>query len=164
MKPRAPHPESRPCGPAAVVVALAAAVLAAVPAAAVPPHHRAPVITRVDSSVFPTANPGYLPLVGPPALRFAERSDSPAGFAPPPVVLYAPRPPKPEGETGEKPAEPPPVSSSQLPATAVEPTPRQVRPEDVLPYFQLGDGSGRGVAENLQFTPAIPSRAEYRQQ
>ena len=134
------------------------------PAVAVPPHHRAPVITRVDSSVFPTANPGYLPLVGPPALRFAEPSVSPAGFAPPPVVLYAPRPPKPAGATAEKPTEPPPVAPAQLPATAADSPPRQVRPEDVLPYFQLGDGSGRGVAENLQFTPAIPSRAEYRQQ
>lgn len=163
MTPRPTNP-LRPSAPrSATGLALVAAALLAAPLVATPA--RAPLLTRLEASLFPAQSPGYLPLVGTPGLRFAEPSVAAAGIKPPPVALYAPRVPAPPLSAQEaKPMEPAPTPATQPPATANNQPSPPVRPEDVLPYFQLGDGSGRGLAEGLQFTPAQPSRAEYRQQ
>lgn len=162
------RPPARLCG--AVWLAAAAASLGPVLVAA-PPAHRAPLYVRVQTSLFPSDDPGYLPLVGTPPLRFRAETAPPAAITPPPIVLYAPPAPRQEAP----PSAPVTVATTTPPATVPAPlataTDRQpppMRPEDFLPYFQLNDGSANGSSEGLQFMPARPalptSQAEFRQQ
>ncbi len=170
-------PTASPVRPSARLrgaVALAAAVLAfpaALPATA--PAHRLPLYVRLQSSLFPANDPGYLPLVGTPPLRFHEAEPPRHQITPPPVVLYAPPTPaatQPATTPGDGAAILPQPSVATQPApVAADRKPPPLRPEDFLPYFQLNDGSARGTTgEGLQFTPARPelptSRADYRQQ
>ena len=148
---------------------LAAAALAlGSPLFAGPSSYRDSLPRRLAHALFPKSNPGYVPVVGSPALRIGE-FPPPAPIAPPPVTLYAPPPPpspqpaQPEVAASDAPAQ----QTPSAPATTATPSP--IRPEDFLPFFQLDDGSAhRAPAEGLQFTPARPSmptsRAEYRQQ
>ena len=129
---------------------------------------RAPLHSRLANALFPKSQPGYIPVLGSPALRIG--TPPPAKpIQPPPVVLYAP-PPPPAPRT-EQPA----VVAADIAPQKLQPSaeanakPPPLRPEDFLPYFQLDDGAARRVTpEGLQFTPARPalpsSRAEYRQQ
>jgi hypothetical protein len=160
----------RPSARLGGAVLIAAAALSLGPAlAAAPPAHRAPLYVRVQTSLFPSDDPGYLPLVGTPPLRFRAATPPPAAITPPPIILYAPPPPRqetpPSDATTVAPTAPP--ATAQI-ATAPERPPPPMRPEDFLPYFQLNDGSANGSSEGLQFTPARPalptSQAEYRQQ
>lgn len=140
---------------------------------AMTPSHRQPLYHRLQASLFPPSNPGYIPLVGSPALRLA--TPPPARpIEPPPRALYALPPPIPEGT--QAPTPPPDLAATTPddgdgPGTAPNPPsqpPPPVRAEDVLPYFQLDDGSSAdGSNPTLRFTPARPalptSNAEYRQ-
>ena len=115
----------------------------------------------------PAAVP-YLAQVGPAPLRFAP---------PPPEPTERPSPPETKPTVTPVVVAPEPISTptvAPVPATHPETpvdtgpkpvrilpddTPHEVRPEDVLPYFQLprqGDrASGSGL--NLPFTPAVPA-------
>jgi len=153
-------------------VLLAAAALSLAPALpAAPPLHRETLFRRLGTALFPPSDPGYIPVVGAPSLRFSTRPPPVDTITPPPVVLYAPPAPPPV------PPEPPPtVAAATTPGTAPAGAPPPVgtampplRPEDFLPYFQLDDGSSHSATPgSLQFTPARPalpsSRADYRQQ
>lgn len=140
-------------------------------AEATPPSARIPLIRRLGSALFPPSNPGYLPLVGSPGLRFGEEEES-LPITTPPVVLYSPRSPKEDKPAiAETPPTVEPVTEAKpepSPATA-DRKPPPLRPEDFLPYFQLNDGSSRSApGEGFMFTPArseLPtSQAEFRQQ
>ncbi len=171
------RPTASPVRPSARLrgaVALAAAVLA-LPAVlpATPPSHRLPLYVRLESSLFPKNDPGYLPLVGTPPLRFREAEPPHRPITQPPVVLYAPPAPA-DTKAATPPGDvaaivPQPAADTQPAPAAADRKPPPLRPEDFLPYFQLNDGSLRGTTgEGLQFTPARPelptSRADYRQQ
>ncbi len=157
-----PRPSS-PLRPGCRSAALLALALLAPVLAAMPPGPRPSLAERFRAALFPAADPGYIPLVGSPPLSFAPERPATPAIQPPPVALYAPRPPA-AAPTTTAPvvtATPDPVPAPQ--ASTVQ-QPVQVKPEDVLPYFQLDDGSGR-TADALHFTPALPSsRADYRQQ
>jgi len=149
---------------------LAAAALAlGSPLFAGPPSCRDSLPRRLALALFPKSNPGYVPVVGSPALRI-EEVPPPAPIAPPPVALYAPPPPpSPQPAQPEVAATAASAQQPQATAPATAATPSPIRPEDFLPFFQLDDGTAhRAPAEGLQFTPARPSmptsRAEYRQQ
>lgn len=160
---------ARLCG--AVWLAAAAASVGPVLVAA-PPAHRAPLYVRVQTSLFPSDDPGYLPLVGTPPLRFRAETPPPAAITPPPIILYAPPAPHQEAQPSDPTmvaATTPPPTDPAPPNTAGDRKPPPMRPEDFLPYFQLNDGSANGSSvEGLQFTPARPalptSQVEYRQQ
>ena len=131
--------------------------------AAMPPGPRPSLVERVRAVLFPAADPGYIPVVGTPPLSFAPARPATPAIQPPPVALYAP-PPRAATPTATAPATPATADPAPAPAANTAPQPVQVKPEDVLPYFQLDDGSGRNV-DALHFTPALPSsRADYRQQ
>lgn len=145
------------------VLLLAAAVFLGPALHALPPAHRLPLGSRLILSAFLPADPGYLPLVGTPPLRFAEPPRPPVGIRPPPLVLYAPPAPRsvePEGSLAATVATTPAVA----PPASADRKPPSVRPEDFLPYFQLDDGASGSASGGLQFTPALPaSRADFRQ-
>jgi|GEM_PF-7018207 len=145
----------------AVATQALAPMLCAGPAAT-----RAPLHSRLTNALFPRSQPGYIPVLGSPALRIGT-PPSPQPIQPPPVVLYAP-PPPPAPKT-EQTVVAAADAGPQKPQPTAEVKPPPLRPEDFLPYFQLDDGASRRVTpEGLQFTPARPtlqtSRAEYRQQ
>lgn len=128
----------------------------------------------------------YLAMVGPSALTFAET----AAPLPPEPVMPAPPKPKPEPTktpaNGNHSANLPPDPSTLKPATeTTEPTAkpddngpkpinilpddtrREIRPEDVLPYFQFpgaADNNAPTVIINPAPAAAPPSTATYRQQ
>lgn len=153
------------------------AVAVLIPAASLPagPARHTPLLNELRAVIFPSANPGYLPLVGTPPLRWRTPPPAPAPIAPPPVVLYTPPQPAPASSATEPPAATastaaPPTTAETAPAPAQgEQKPPPLRPEDFLPYFQLYEGqSARGAAtEGILFTPARPalptSSAEFRQ-
>ena len=134
--------------------------------AAMPPRHRPSLAERVRAVLFPAEDPGYIPLVGSPPLSFGPESPAAPGIRPAPIVLYAP-PPRvvaPVANPTEPTAVPLPPEANSAPKTTPPPAAVEVKPEDVLPYFQLDDGTVRN-ADTLHFTPALPSsRADYRQQ
>ncbi len=145
------------------VLLLAAAVFLGPALHALPPAHRLPLASRLILSAFLPADPGYLPLVGTPPLRFAEAPPPAVGIRPPPLVLYAPPAPKSGEPTGSLAATAA-TTPAVAPAAAADRPPPSVRPEDFLPYFQLGDGASGSAPGDLQFTPALPaSRADFRQ-
>jgi hypothetical protein len=152
---------------AAVALALGTVALASELGAA-PPISRLPLLTRLGDALFPTSDPGYIPLAGSPELRFRETA-APPPIKAPPVVLYAP--PEPKAATPATPTLATTTATAEPPVPAAMPDrkPPPLRPEDFLPYFQLNDGSARGAPpEGMQFTPARPelpsSKAEFRQQ
>ena len=145
---------------------LAAALVLAPALAAIPRGQRPPLAERFHAALFPAEDPGYIPLVGSPPLRFGAERPAPPAVRPPPVVLYAP-PPRAAATAADPATTGPTVTTAadttEPPATVAPPS-TQVKPEDVLPYFQRDDGSVRNV-DALHFTPALPSsRADYRQQ
>lgn len=109
-----------------------------------------------------SANPGYLPLVGSPALRWLAPAPSLAVPTPAPVVLYNPVASAKSTDTSPHTA----VGTPSEPGKAPP-----VRPKDFLPFFQPDDSSPPASAnpsEGLLFTPARPalptSSAAFRQQ
>lgn len=100
----------------------------------------------------------YEPPPPDPVERPAPPEVKPVAVAPtpdptPPTVTPGPvEPPKPVAST--EPKQPPPVS------IIPDDTPHQVKPEDVLPYFQLPSQNDSSAAVNVPFTPARPANVQ----
>lgn len=160
----------RPSRTAILVVGLLAFAAALTPAEASPISGHRPLLDRVRTALFPVRDPGYLPLVGTHTIRIAAATPTPAAIITPSITLYAPPapeeliPPETEG-TGESVEQ---AATEPAAEAATPPKPDPVRPEDFIPYFQLGEGANPEAEANLRFTPARPalpqSNAEYRQQ
>jgi hypothetical protein len=121
-----------------------------------------PLPYRLWSKLFPTKDPGYIPIVGTPALRVLAPATAAPAIRPPPLALYAPPDRSKPAPTAPPPA-PVPATPPQQPAEFGAPKQAPVRPQDLIPYFQLNDGSA-GIGDALQFTPAMPSsQANFRQ-
>jgi hypothetical protein len=140
---------------------------------------------RLPASAPATGAPSYLPVVGPPPLRFAQvppppdLSTRPPSAAPPlPAVAAeiaatnaasaksaAPAPPgvtaapppceASEGSRGTTPAAPKPPPAKEPDVLIPDDTKREIRPEEILPFFQF-PGSGNTTTIVL---PAVPSDA-----
>ncbi len=152
------------------------------------PHERAvtssPASSQTRSVLTPRGNkarpakavPGsqpYLALINLPPLRFAEElpmaTEAPAALIlpqrvepkPEPVAVpLPPPPPPPPAPVIETKPPPPPTASNEPKPLSILPddTKREVRPEDVLPFFQLPQSSaGVSVGVGIPFTPAQPS-------
>jgi hypothetical protein len=126
------------------------------------------VIEPLRTNPRPVADPGYLPLVGTPPLRW--RGQPPPSPTPgvPTNALYAPPTNTPPPTTLT--AATTPVTSADS-AARTDGKPPGLRPEDFLPFFQRTNNAppvNAGPAEGLMFAPARPplptSSAEYRQQ
>ena len=166
------RPPVSPCrrhAPARAVVALGAALGLVASAWAGAPAHRPPLYARLVHSLFPSDQPGYLPMAGSPPLRVGAVVAA-VPISPPPVVLYGPPEPVPAGAASPSNVVPvsPPTAAESTPAPAT--TDRKappLRPDDFLPYFQPNDGRGT-LADGFQFVPARPdlpsSQASFQQQ
>lgn len=160
----------RPTRATILVLGLMAFVGAPTPAEASPISGHRPMLDRVRTALFPVRDPGYLPLVGTHGIRIAATKPAPATITTPTITLYAPPVPAElmptEPEVSSEAAEP--TAAEPDTASTNPPKPAPVRPEDFIPYFQLGEGANPGAESSLRFTPARPalpqSNAEYRQQ
>jgi len=122
------------------------------------------------AAVVPTPDrTAYLPAIGPSGFRFAPPPPMPeerpapvirdVAPAPPQLlpepVNHDPAPPEPE----PTPVNPPPQSTESKPVSILpDDTPRDVRAEDVLPFFQLAKDPAGGATASVvvPFTPATP--------
>jgi hypothetical protein len=131
-------------------------------------------VPRVPKSRLASGHHPYLAAIGVRALRFAdappERTDEPPPFTLPKPIVVAPElppalepppPPPPPPPAEEIKAAPPPAPAGSKPLLIIpDDTKRAVRPEDVLPFFQLPHGAGEpSVNIAVPFTPAQPSAA-----
>jgi hypothetical protein len=123
------------------------------------------VIEPLRPAPRPVADPGYLPLVGTPPLRWKGPPPPPPAPETPTNSLYAPpvKTPTPAPTT----VAPTPADS----AAGTDDKPSGLSPKDFLPFFQRANNVppvNAGPTEGLMFAPARPplptSSAEYRQQ
>ncbi|HEU5081139.1 MAG TPA: hypothetical protein VFT72_18145 [Opitutaceae bacterium] len=152
------------------------ALLAGANAHAVCVQHRNYVYTDWSQSRLATDVPReekpllYLPTVGVVPLRFAP---------PPPVATERPKkiapvaeiipvaPPKvepvhvePPHEVAPPPKEEPAPTGPTPPRILPDDTPRDLRAEDVLPYFQLSNDPAPSSGVSVPFTPATPAQPQ----
>jgi hypothetical protein len=125
------------------------------------------VIEPLRTDPSPVADPGYLPLVGTPPLRWRGQPPPPPAPMASSGALYAPR--------GKSTAAGP-LTVTATPAQSGNATvgtdgkPTALRPEDFLPFFQRNNNTPpatTGPSEGLLFAPARPalptSSADYHQ-
>jgi hypothetical protein len=159
-----------------------------------PQHTGATIAVRSNAELtLPASNRRgprtYLAMIGPGPLRFA---DPPPQLPPEPAIPKPPAPPPLPAEhaSAKTPGSAPPPGTKAEPATTELVTPelapseinspkpilllpddikREVRPEDVIPFFQF-PGSGENVSVSVPSTPAQPrapgqtaSSATYQQ-
>lgn len=135
------------------------------PAAQARPRFPSTII--VDTLRIPpraSGNPGYLPLVGSPALRWLNPPATSPLPTQAPVVLYNPVTPTNSGSGNDS-------TRSEPTAASEAGNPPTLQPKDFLPFFQRDNTPPPVNAsrnEGLLFAPARPalptSSAEYRQQ
>ena len=126
------------------------------------------VIEPLRTAPRPVADPGYLPLVGTPPLRWKGQPPPPPVPEAPTNSLYAP--PAKAPASAPLTADTSPVPSADS-AAGTDGKPPGLQPEDFLPFFQRSNNAppvNASPTEGLMFAPARPplptSSAEYRQQ
>jgi len=126
------------------------------------------VIEPLRTAPRPVADPGYLPLVGTPPLRWKGQPPPPPVPEMPTNSLYAP--PAKTAASAPLTTATSPIASADS-AAGTNDKPQGLSPKDFLPFFQRANNAppvNASPTEGLMFAPARPplptSSAEYRQQ
>lgn len=132
------------------------------------------VIIFLNAVAAASSGPGYLPVVGPPPLRFARRIQSPtnhfvppvpepaAAVAPPPApeklaVLPAPAPHPTDAALSPTNAQPATAAPAQLPIESPPPDGAVVSPQMLMRFFNKSTNGQTSVVAPMEFNPPRPA-------